>query len=273
MKLKGIIMILSCKKYINNRVKINFTDNNVNQWSDEWKFVSIIGDDNIDTNYIFDSKKYILTVKCEDSYIHLLKKRGLGIKYIQQIFNIEEGILCCGDDVLFNRKILFKYLCSNNKNDYEGKNSSILSNYNPSDKSLLKNTVNDLYMYNYYKVHPKQIIHTDFTLDYLKDICKRPNVFGAGGACFYLSNKSCIILVNHMENINYNIFHHDKFTNSYPYTIEDAGISFILYYNNITFINNKYFWTTKRNTETNNYLCFFHPETWYTNIRDLKWRL
>jgi len=75
-----------------------------------------------------------------------------------------------------------------------------------------------------------------------------------------------------MDNINYNIFYYDKFTNSFPYTIEDAGISFILYYHNISFINNKYFWTTSHNSE-NNYLCFFYPETWYTNIPNLKWRL
>lgn len=272
MKLTGVILILSCKKYINTRVQQNFIDRNLNAWSEKWKFISLIGDNNIEKKYIFDSKKNILTVKCEDSYIHLLKKRVLGIKYVKQIFDIEEGILCCGDDVILNKKPLLRYLNTANKNDYEGKNSSILSNYIPSDKNLLKNTVSDLFMYNYYKVHPEQIIHHDFTLDYLKDICKRPNVFGAGGACFYLSNKSCIILVNHMDNINYNIFYYDKFTNSYPYTIEDASISFILYYHNISFINNKYFWTTSPNTE-NNYLCFFNPETWYTNIPNLKWRL
>ena len=48
-----------------------------------------------------------------------------------------------------------------------------------------------------------------------------------------------------MENINYNIFHLDKFTNSYPYIIEDVGITFIMYYNKIQFINNPNFFDTK----------------------------
>ena len=40
-----------------------------------------------------------------------------------------------------------------------------------------------------------------------------------------------------MENINYNIFHLDNFTNSYPYTMENVGITYIMYYNNINFIS------------------------------------
>ena len=38
-----------------------------------------------------------------------------------------------------------------------------------------------------------------------------------------------------MENIDYNIFHLDTFTNSYPYTIEDVGVSYIMYFNKIKF--------------------------------------
>ena len=57
MKLNGIILILSCKKYINSRVQKNFIDRNLNEWSEKWKFITLIGDNNIKTNYIFDSKK------------------------------------------------------------------------------------------------------------------------------------------------------------------------------------------------------------------------
>ena len=66
--------------------------------------------------------------------------------------------------------------------------------------------------------------------DYFLKICKRPNVLGAGGCCFYISNKSCNILVKHMENINWNIFVKIEVTDTYPYTIEDVAISFILYF-------------------------------------------
>jgi hypothetical protein len=271
MKLKGIILILSCEKYINTRVKKNFFDVNVNSWRNDWKFVTLKGDINLNSDYEYDSNKFILTVKCEDSYIHLLKKRVLGIKYVKKIFDLEEGILCCGDDFVFNKSLLIKYLNSTDKSDYEGKNTSIPRNYDANNKNLLKNTINDLYMYNYYKVHPEQMKDLNLTLDYLKSVCKRPNVFGAGGVSFYLSNKSCDILIDHMENINYNVFHYDKFTDSYPYTIEDASISFILYYHSVSFKNKMFFYTINR--EFANYLGRSSSETWYTHIPNLKWRL
>lgn len=269
MKLKGVILVLSCEKYINTRVKKNFFDKNINEWYNDWKFVILKGDLNMETDYKYDSKNFILTVKSEDSYICLLKKRVLGIKYINEIINIEEGIMCCGDDAVFNKKLLDEYLNSNNKNDYEGLNTSIPYNYEATNRNLLKNTINDLFMYNYHKLYPSEI--KGFTLDYLLQICNRPNVYGAAGICFYLSNKSCFVLVEHMEKIVYNIFHYDEFTKSYPYTIEDAAISFILYYHNIGFVNNKYFHTHNKNLD--NYICSYSPETWYTNVPNLKWRL
>jgi hypothetical protein len=70
------------------------------------------------------------------------------------------------------------------------------------------------------------------------------NVWGPEGIIYYISNRSCNIIVNTMEKINYNIFHLDEFTNSYPYMIEDAGITYIMYYNQIHFINNKDFFDT-----------------------------
>ena len=271
MDLKGVILVLSCEKYINTRVKKNFFDLNVNSWTTDWKYVILKGDKDLECNYKFDSEKFILTVKCEDSYIHLLKKRVLGIKYVKEIFNLKEGILCCGDDFTSNKNSLIKYLNSVNKNDYEGKNSSVPRNYDPSNKNSLKKTVNDLFMYNYYKVHPEQIKELNLTLEYLKSICKRPNVFGAAGLIFYLSNKSCNILIEHMESINYNVFYYDEFTKSYPYTIEDAAISFILYYHRVSFKNNHYFYTNKEKLE--NYLGWGSSETWYSHIPNLKWRL
>src|SRR5210317_1001830 len=98
MKLKGVILILSCEKYINTRVKENFFDKNINDWYNDWKFITLKGNLNIENNYEYDTENLILTVKSEDSYMHLLKKRILGIKYIKEIFDLEEGILCCGDD-------------------------------------------------------------------------------------------------------------------------------------------------------------------------------
>ena len=71
--------------------------------------------------------------------------------------------------------------------------------------------------------------------------------------------------------INYNIFHKDEFTQSYPYCIEDSSISFILYYYNIAFINNNNFYT--HNKCLTNCLCWCSQDTWHTNVPNLKWRL
>ena len=46
-----------------------------------------------------------------------------------------------------------------------------------------------------------------------------------------IQDSSCKILVNHFKKINFNILHNDKLTKSYPYVIEDIGVSFILYLN------------------------------------------
>jgi hypothetical protein len=65
---------------------------------------------------------------------------------------------------------------------------------------------------------------------------KRPHIpIGPSGIIYYISNKSCNILINHLDSIKYNIFHYDEYTDSYPYTIEDCAVSYILYYNKVGF--------------------------------------
>ena len=95
---------------------------------------------------------------------------------------------------------------------------------------------------------------------------------GPAGAIYYLSNKSCKTVVNHMESINFNIFHQDEYTNSYPYTIEDSGISFILYYNNIDWKNNQLFFT--HNIHDKYSLCYTDWRNWshVPEAKNLVWR-
>jgi hypothetical protein len=95
-------------------------------------------------------------------------------------------------------------------------------------------------MLQYYASHPEDFVnplHNLKGVDIGKYI-KRPNIeVGPAGIIYYISNKSCKILIGHMENIKYNIFHFDTFSQSYPYTIEDCAVPYILYCNNITFIH------------------------------------
>lgn len=250
---KGIILVISCHKHLNTRVK------HFKLPRDEyagWKVIYVIGDLFLDSDYKFvrhdgsggheGSEANLMIVKCEDSYLHLLKKLVLALKYIYETFEIEEGVLRAGDDLIFNEDVLSAFLCDIKKSgaaiDFLGKS--------PAGRSLLaheitdadiKTTISDTFMIDYYKCHPEDF---DNPLHNLKGVdiakySKRPHIpVGPCGILFYLSNKSCKILIEHLDNIGYDIFHYDEGTSSYPYTIEDCAVAFILYSNKIGFIHN-----------------------------------
>jgi len=79
----------------------------------------------------------------------------------------------------------------------------------------------------------------------IRKYVKRPDIIGPSGVIYYLSINACNILTKHMEKIQYNIFSFDDFSNSYPYTIEDVGVSFIMQLNDIQYINNIYLFDNK----------------------------
>jgi len=240
-RIKGIILILSCEKHKDTRLNEFGPKKNI---YNGYKVIKVIGNFFLDKDYII--KENIMYVKCEDSYLHLLKKLALSIKYLNEIFIIEEGILRCGDDLIFDENILNNFLISK-KYDFFGQScsSKIGQNYICNNRDELKTTVYDPFMLNYYNSHnselndPKHGIH--LSINELKQYLKRPKIWGPAGIIYYISNKSCKIIVDTFEKIDYNILHLDKFTNSYPYTIEDVGVTFIMYYNNINFINSDIF--------------------------------
>jgi hypothetical protein len=247
---KGIILILSCQKHLNTRVK------NFKLSQDEyagWKVIYVIGDLFLEDNYKVEGN--LMTIKCEDSYIHLLKKLVLSLKYLYEIYDIKEGVLRGGDDLMFNEELLQAFVMLPkvaSVRDAGDSRASVPVDFlgkSPSGRSLLaheisdadiKATINDTFMVDYYMSHPE-----DFDNPYhnLKGVniakyMKRPHIpVGPCGIMFYLSNKSCKILIEHLDSIGYNIFHYDEDTDSYPYTIEDCAVSFILYSNKISFIH------------------------------------
>jgi hypothetical protein len=75
-KKKGILLILSCKKHENDRMK-KFKLSKKNY--EGYEVIYVLGDFLLNTIYKFDENTNILTLKCEDSYIHLLKKLVLSI--------------------------------------------------------------------------------------------------------------------------------------------------------------------------------------------------
>lgn len=248
-KVDGIILIISCKKYKNSRLNEFGPKKNI---YGKWKVIKVIG--NYFLNKEYELKKDILYVKCEDTYLHLLKKLSLSIKYLYKIFNIEQGILRCGDDLIFNESILESFLKSK-KYDFYGQAASKKENYTSNNLDLLKNNIYDPFMLDYYKNHKNELFDEsngmNLTLDELNKYMIRPNIWGPSGAMYYISNYSCSVIINTMEKINYNIFHFDKFSNSYPYIIEDVGITYIMYYNLIPFINTQNLFQKKKNNKNN----------------------
>ncbi len=153
MEVEGIILVLSCKKHRYGRLK------NINLKSEYngWKVIKVIGNLFLEKEYEFIDD--ILFIRCEDSYLHLLKKLALSLKYIYKHFNIKQGVLRCGDDLIFNEQILLNFLESE-KYDFFGQSP------NPAlaicDKALLKNlkfnTHYDNFMLNYYLFHRNELV-------------------------------------------------------------------------------------------------------------------
>ncbi len=235
-KVDGIILVLSCQKHLNTRL-IQYKL--PNDKYGEWKVIYVIADFFLESDYKIENN--LMTIKCEDSYIHLLKKLVLSLKYLYEIYEIKEGVLRSGDDLIYNINNLESFLSLTKKPDFLGMNLSRKSLLNTDiTPMLLKKTTYDNFMLNYYLKHQEDFNNPQHNLKGIEisKYIKRPDIpTGAAGVLFFISNKSCKILIDHLENINYNIFHYDEFSQSYPYTIEDCAVSFILYINKISFIH------------------------------------
>ena len=267
----GIILVLSCQKHLNTRLK------HFKLPKDDyggWKVIYVIGDLFLDCDYKFVNSNAseaheahftdFLIVKCEDSYIHLLKKLGLALKYLYETFDIKEGVLRANDDLIFNETMLRAFLDSpkmikNNDGDSDSDGSSgaceATAIYFLGKSSIAKSLfardfvfadakrppTNSMHLVYYYDDHPEDFDNPQHNIKGIgiSNYTKQPYVPAfIFGPLYYISNKSCAILINHLENINYDVFHYDEKTDSYPYTIEDCGVSFIFYYNNIDILHN-----------------------------------
>lgn len=214
----GIIMIITCNKFIGLRSKYKLQKLEYNNYH----VIYVVGNLNIN-EYTLENN--LLTIKCEDSYIHLLKKVSLAMKILMSIYNIKEGILRCGDDLLFDENNLIQFLTSVNKSHYMGTECST---------NTYKKTKNN-WMIDYYKKHKLELLHPLHGLNNI-DINVYNNTIGIKycvGTIIYFSKLACQIIINHMEIISYNVFFHNKQYDTYPYFIEDVGLGYIMSVNNI----------------------------------------
>jgi hypothetical protein len=238
-KVDGIILVISCQKYKETRLK----EFKLNKDSYEnWKVIYVVGDFFLEKNY--ELRENILWVKCEDSYLHILKKLALAMKYLYEIYDIKNGVLRCGDDLIFDENALLTYLRSP-KYDFHGQthNNYKKGVYKITSQNIVKNIKADLFMYDYYESHPEDFEnpqHNIKGIDFKKYVIV-PNLVGPVGVMYYIANSVAKTIISHMEQIDFNVLHYDTFSKSYPYIIEDIGIAFITHYHLITFANEPIF--------------------------------
>lgn len=211
-EVQGVILYLSCHKHLNGRVR-DFVppEKEIN----DWPIHVIIGNPFIQSEYIMFDR--LIIIKCEDSYAHLMKKLVLSYKILQEIYNIEQGIIRIADDIEINKKNLISFLNSQ-KEDYMGRKC---------DNSELGPVHADEFISNYFKERPNELLNplnglhnTRITREIV------PSCKYVAGIITYLSRKSCSILIEFMNSIKYNIFHETK--HGRPLTIEDMGIGYVL---------------------------------------------
>lgn len=221
-KIKGAILIYSCHKHKNTRLK-EFGLKEKEYVG--WKVFYLLGNPNINTDYITDEN--IILLKCEDSYIHVGKKVVLGLKYVLDNYEVEEGILRCGDDLIFVEKNLLRFLSTSGKMDYMG---------NISHNTTILSVKQDLFMPQYYLSHQEDLqnpLHKiPYNIEEMMVFNTVPNCRAAGGVVVYLSTRSCNILIDHFIGIEWNVFKKDD-VYGYPYIIEDIAIGYILFINNV----------------------------------------
>jgi hypothetical protein len=189
----------------------------------DWKVFYFLGDPHLSQKYKITDN--LITLQCEDSYLHVMKKVVMGIEVILDIYDIQEGILRCGDDLIFSEKKLIEFLNFQNKTDYMGKLANPYIN-----QSITKKV--DYFVPNYFIPRQNELNDpmnglTTMTIDDIIKFNEVPNVKYTGGVVTYLSKKSCQLIVHSMKNINYDLLKYYP-NYGYPYIIEDIGIGFLL---------------------------------------------
>ena len=224
--IKGAILIYSCHKHKDTRLKeFKLPSNEYNGW----KVFYILGNPQINKDFILGNT---ILLKCEDSYIHVAKKVVMGIQFIYENYEVEEGVLRCGDDLVFNEISLINFLKKEDKQDYMG----VLANGGMPNIVIAEH---NNFMPSYYLSHQEDLhnpLHgISYNIQEMMQFNKVPKLKYAGGVVVYLSNHSCRTLIDHFENIAWNVFE-PSYEYGYPYIIEDIAVGYILHKNNI-FIN------------------------------------
>ena len=244
----GIILIITCKnnfsqRVLGNRLRLKYSE------LSGWPIIYLIGDPNLQSAW--ERRKCsmsetdvidVLVVKTEDSYINLFKKIVFGYRALSEIYDIEQGIIKCDDDVLLNKSALMEFIETSPKLDYIGKC------YSKTDYRLTCPLENIGSKYsadvaNYFATHLDALAETrkiipHFSPDEYARIPALPEGYGCAGPLYYVSIHAIRLIIRLFLSCNSNLFHRDPDSNSYPFVCEDIGTSFILGKAGIKFVRN-----------------------------------
>jgi hypothetical protein len=222
-ELDGIVLVISCHKHMDTRL-VEFGPQK--DFYGRWKVVEVLGDPRLPEAYQWISPRKLL-IKCEDSYVHVMKKVVLAMDILLDLFDVREGILRCGDDLVFYEDRLEAFLRGPKPGHYVGKLAR-----GPFWTPVLS-VRRDTFMTDYYARHPEDFwnpLHGLLGLDRaFEDWDKIPDAGAyAGGVVVYLSKGACQALVEHLRAIDYNVLRKDPVRGFYPYIIEDVGTGYVL---------------------------------------------
>jgi hypothetical protein len=164
-----------------------------------------------------------------------MKKVVFSMKVLSSIYNIIEGFLRCGDDLIFNEDKLVRFLEKTVKHDYMG----FILHENGNKKKI------DNFMPSYFIEHPEDLINPlnglqQLTIEQIKTMNIVPDISFSSGVLIYFSLNACNLLIQEMEKVNWNVFHYEE-QFGFTYMTEDIGNAFALKKNNILPINYKLF--------------------------------
>ncbi len=253
----GVILIYSCEKHRYTRLPKHKLPR-----SDYlgWKVFYVFGSPFLSKPFIFEGDT--LTVKCEDSYLHLPKKVALGFNAILETFPDIEGILRCGDDLKFNEEALERFIRSP-KTHYMGLcwNAAATKTMGPKYKNE--------FIPDYYRTHKEDFSKPTHGLPSYEAVMKMnelPKIQGASGVITYFSKKSCDLIVDQMKSIGWDITTYDT-VYGYIYIIEDIANACVLSKHGI-YVDEYPMWTENRKLfNEGRYMAFHTNDSKYVTKR------
>jgi hypothetical protein len=213
-----VIGVVTCKmnyhlaeqqfiKYFNNIDKYPIT------------YLKIIGDENLDTQWLYNENENLLIIKCDDGYLNLPNKVFQFIKISKKIFRHFVGIFKTDDDIEINLNNLYNMLMKYKDIDYFGNyagSQRCKSNYLMTKKNIIEQ----------YPLFGKYLVETDF------------GHYCSGGG-YYLNQKAIKVILDnesYFPEFSKNDYKKYLYNNEYfkgLNVFEDKSIGVILNKNNI----------------------------------------